>query len=194
MYIFGAILYIAIKKNFPYIHVEVVLGPTVSCFKPIWLLSMDNLKALNRYHDDAESNPDIVPLFVHFNFWWYPNGSGIQIYCIIANFCSDSSMSTKWGGTRLVKGGGDCIGVWLYSDVDSMFPWNNGRHSWNYKHHNPEDCNIHYHCSELYEIPSMLPDVYSAAFASLTMRPDSNRLNIFNTPSIHIHVLQELII
>jgi len=37
----------------------------------------------------------------------------------------------------------------------------------------------------------MLPDVYSAAFALLTLPPDSNHLNIFNTPIIQ--VLQELI-
>lgn len=123
MYIFGAILYIAIKKPFPYIHMEFVLGPKVSSFKPTSLLSMDNLKALNRYHDEVQSNPNIVPLFVHFNLWWYTQGSGTKKYCIIANFCSQTSISTKWGGTRLVKrGGGDCIGLWLYSDQTVRSP------------------------------------------------------------------------
>ena len=44
-----------------------------------------------------QSNPNIVPLFVHCNLWQYIEGDGMSKYCVIGNFCSSTSICAKWG-------------------------------------------------------------------------------------------------
>jgi hypothetical protein len=69
-------------------------------------ITHDPTKQTTSHACKIQTNPNTVPLFSHYNLWWYIKDHSKLTHYIIGNFCSQAFRGTKWGW--------QCIGFWVY--------------------------------------------------------------------------------